>query len=264
MVFDFPEKTYEYDLPEDRKDLVDLVLGAFRSIRGPVAYVSMPITSGKLLYDVLEKKGVTSLAELAQVDKPAIYDDIIKPNVDMGIAAADKITTTLPPLAPSVFEGKKFRWSQEEYMALWLKVIEERAREMHMTEGWEYSNGGVQEFTRAMQMYHFINYSPERYLELSEWNRTRLTRDMATIKVFDMDGERLRLVEGRELVQNAIADLHKRGFDASSLEQSAIALDAIHDELLGNRVMLDEDMKYHKVYGSSNEMIYLSKSHANL
>jgi len=69
----------------------------------------MPITSGKLLYDVLESKGCRTLDELAEVDRGAIYEEVIVPNIAMGIEAADNIRTPLPPLAPSVFEGKDFR-----------------------------------------------------------------------------------------------------------------------------------------------------------
>src|SRR3989339_875933 len=77
------------NIKEERKNLIDLVLGAYLSIRHPIAYVSMPITSGKILYDVLEKKGVRNIEELIKQDPNSLYNDIIKPNVEMGMMAGN-------------------------------------------------------------------------------------------------------------------------------------------------------------------------------
>lgn len=259
MVFDFKENAYEgYIFPDERKNLIDLALGAFRSIRFPVAYVSMPISSGKLLYDVLEKKGCRTLDELASVDKDAIYNEIIAPNIEMGICAADKIRTSLPPLAPSVFEGKKFRWSQQEYMALWYKVIEERAREMHMTDGWEYSNGGVQEFTRAMMMHHKTPWwDGERFQALPGEDYAKVIEDMSKIKIYDINGKPLFLEKGYGMIENAVSDLGKRGFDASSLKESKKSLQNVLG-LINDPFTTREEYNYLNGQNVSSEMFYLN------
>jgi hypothetical protein len=259
MVFDFKEEKYQdVELTDDRKNLIDLALGAFRSIRFPVAYVSMPITSGKLLYEVLEKKGCKTLEELSKVDKDAIYRDIIKPNVDMGIHAADTIRSPLPPLAPSIFEGKKFPWNQEEYMALWFKVIEERAREMHMTDGWEYSNGGVQEFTLAMMMFHKTPWwNQKRFKSLAEEDYEQVVEDMSKIRVFDISGKVLCLEEGYKLVGNAIKDLEKRGFNPDSLKESSTDLKNVIG-LFYQHSLSASEYYYHRGQLSKSKMIYLN------
>lgn len=143
-----------------KKDSIDIVLSAYRSMLHPVAYVSMAITSGKLCYDVLDSRGVKSLDELKEVDPDAIYRDIIQPNISHGISLAERIAkkTELPVIAPAVFEAKKHRWGQKEYMFMWYRVIEEKVQEIYMMDGWEYSDGASQEFVRAMEMqFGFVN-----------------------------------------------------------------------------------------------------------
>ncbi|NPE27151.1 DUF4406 domain-containing protein [Methanococcoides sp. SA1] len=217
---------YSEGLPEDRSNLLNLVVGAYRSIRSDVSYVSMPITSGKLMYDVLERKGVKTLEELGTADPTSIVEDIIRPNIEMGIVAADNLKSSFPALAPSVFEGKSFRWTQEEYMTLWLQVIKERAREMHMTDGWEYSNGGVEEFTLAQQMklrcVGIIDKSQKLGCAGKEYRL--LTEDMARMQVYGLDKKEISLDAGIDIIKGAIEDLDKRGFESSRLTNSLDSL----------------------------------------
>ena len=146
------DNSFSQELEQDRQNLVNLVMGTYRSLRNDIAYVSMPITSGKNMYEVLLKKGVKTLEELKKVDPECIFKEIVKPNIERGLIAADNLNSKLPVLAPSVFEGKSLRWTEKEYMTLWLEVIKERAREIHMSDDWEYSNGGVEEFALAQKM----------------------------------------------------------------------------------------------------------------
>src|SRR3989344_7082840 len=90
-----------------------IVLGAYRSFRGDrrshIAYVGMPITTGKRLYDVLKQEGVVTREELiAKCGKDSLWELVIKPNVDDGIAFADELgrRENLLFIAPSVFEAK--------------------------------------------------------------------------------------------------------------------------------------------------------------
>lgn len=213
-------------IDDSRLDEMNLVLGSYRSIRYPIAYVSMPITSGKLLYEILEKKGCRNLEELSEQDPKSIFLEIIQPNIEMGIAAADKlrIKSKLPPIAPSVFEAKKQRWSQEEYMFLWFRVIEELAEEVHMTEGWEYSNGGAQEFVKAMEMQ--FGFANTNFFQKNIDTENELER-MKKIKVFDNKRKEIRLNKGSELLTSAIIDLRSREFDSESLKTSLHKLTSI-------------------------------------
>jgi hypothetical protein len=203
------------ELEHKRRGEMDLVLGAYRSIRHPVAYVSTPITTGKRLYDVLERKGVKTLEELALVDPESLHSEIIRPNIERGLEVADSLRTRirLPPISPCVFDATKQKWSQRDYLLMWLRVIEEKAEEMYMTDGWEYSNGSAKEFARAMQMqFDFVNpesgmehFSKDADLE-KEYQRLR------KIKAYAENGKELRIDEGFKLIADAAMDLRGRGF----------------------------------------------------
>lgn len=169
-----------YDrLTETELANLGVVMGAVRMLRGNrrglLAYVSMPITSGKRLFDVLTANGVKSVEELAaKCGKDALYEQVIKPNIAEGVAYADKLglkQRELLFIAPSVFEAKKWRWSQDAYMAMWYRVLGEMVGNHFMMPGWEYSTGGVKEVLFSLFM---------------QWNvigreRRRIWEDMQTI-----------------------------------------------------------------------------------
>jgi hypothetical protein len=151
--------TYERLTAEELGNLA-VVRGAYGSFRGArrnlLAYVSMPITTGKRFYEVLTAEGVRSAKELAEKrGKDALFELVIKPNIAEGIALADELGARGDRLyiAPSVFEAKRWRWSQDAYMALWYCVQAELAGQHYLMDGWEYSTGGVKEviFTFLMR-----------------------------------------------------------------------------------------------------------------
>lgn len=145
---------------KSKKDSIDTVRSAYRSMLHPVAYVSMAITTGKLYYEVLESKNVKTIDELVKKDPDSLYRDIIQPNIKHGVNLAERIAqiTHLPVIAPAIFEAKKQRWHDNEYMFMWYRLLEEKVEELYLTDGWEYSNGASQEFVRAMEMqFGFVN-----------------------------------------------------------------------------------------------------------
>lgn len=150
-----------YDrLTENELANLGVVMGAVRMLRGDrrghLAYVSMPITSGKRYFDVLTAHGVKSQDELAaKAGKGALYDLVIRPNVEEGVAYADRLGMAQKDLlfiAPSVFEAKKWRWSQDAYMSMWYRVLGEMVGNHFMMDGWEYSTGGVKEVLFSLFM----------------------------------------------------------------------------------------------------------------
>lgn len=210
-------------IPEEQTANIDVVLSAWRSIRHPVAYVSMPITSGKLFYEVLESYNVNSAEELAKIDKDILYQEIIVPNIQAGVSLADSIQqrTSLPVVAPSVFEAKKQRWGQDEYMFMWFRLIEERVREMHMMDGWEYSNGGTQEFVRAIEMqFDFIRPGNGMECFPKDADVKSEHKKLRGIKVFSESGEEIRIDVGAIKISEAINDLTERGFGYTKLYES--------------------------------------------
>jgi|GEM_PF-1753895 len=227
-----------YDrLTEDELGNLGIVLGAYRSFRGDrrghIAYVSMPITSGKRFYDALAAEGVVSAKELAEKrGKDALYELVIKPNIAEGVALADRLGEARKDLlfiAPSVFEAKRWRWSQDAYMSLWYRVIGELAGKHYLMDGWEYSTGGLQEVLFSMLM----RWRVIRSYNVREAAREFMFKDfhpgmddralfeevkkMWEIRVHEADGAEVRLDQALAKAVAAIRDLQARGFDASGL-----------------------------------------------
>lgn len=216
-------------LTEDELANLGIVLGAYRSFRGNrrahVVYVSMPITSGRRLVDVLTEEGVRTVEELAaKCGKGALWERVMQPNIVEGVALADRLgrREDLLFIAPSVFEAKKWRWTQEAYMSLWYRVIGEMAGKLVVKDGWEYSNGGVDEVLFAFYLgwrvfnattlkkgaghFNLQNFLPgmtqeEIWVELEA---------MWKMRVFDERGKEIRLADALKMCVDAIFDLKQR------------------------------------------------------
>ena len=215
----------------ENKDNVNIVIGAYRSILHPIAYMSLPITSGKRCYEVLDKHKVKSMDELIKKDKDLLYGEIIKPNIEEGLVLAERLAekSVLPVVAPSIFEAKKQRWGQNDYMFMWFRVIEEKARKMYMKNGWEYSNGGSEEFVRAMEMqFGFINPSNGMEHFPKGTDLERVYKELRQIKVFNEDEGELRLHDGFKMIKKAVLDLKERGFSSPTLCESLEKLATIN------------------------------------
>ena len=230
-------------LTEDELGNLGVVLGAYRSFRGDrrkhLAYVSMPITSGKRCYEVFSEHGVTSLEELAaKCGKDAAYRLIIKPNIAEGIAFADRLgveRSDLLFIAPSVFEAKRWRWSQDAYMSLWYRVLGELTGKHFLMDGWEYSTGGVKEvmFTTFMQftMLPFKSRAAMGEFDLKDF-MTDLSPDqrlaeieaMTKIRLHAADGSEIRVDQALAMIVKAIEDLKSRGLPYQDLVAPAMRM----------------------------------------
>lgn len=161
-------------------------------------YVSTPITSGAILYAALDKAGVSDLETLRK-DKDFFYANVIKPNIE----AAEAVAHTMLQLggaviAPAAFEAKSLGWGQDEYMGLWLDTIERKATRLAMVDGWEYSNGGCEEYLQALLM---------------QAGR----RDRNTISIVDAQGVPISHDTALQLMLTAITHLLERGFTPTTL-----------------------------------------------
>lgn len=188
---------------------IDIVWSAYKSVlskEGHLAYVSTAISSGKLMYGILQQIGC-SYDELKKHHSNVLYEQIIKPNIDQGTALARSIagSSDEPVVSPAIFEARSQRWSQDEYMGMWLRMIEENVGRMVMSPGWEYSNGGTEEYLLAMQMAYGL--------------RTR-----HGIDVEDHQGNRLPLSQGMELIAKALLDLHGMGQKAPTIASVYVGL----------------------------------------
>lgn len=225
----YPGQEYE-GLSEKDKTGVDTVLGAYRSFRGKrrqhIAYVGMPITSGKRLYTVLESEGLRSAGELRKkYGKKAFHDLVVAPNISEGVNLADRLglSSNFLCIAPSVFESRE--WSQEAYLSLWYRVIGELAGTHFVPNEWEYSLGAVKEviFSSLLQwrlihlgtlkesvglfgLKNFHHDLPPEEIE-AELNA------MSKIRVMYEDGTELMIDGALEKCVNAIEYLIGHGFE---------------------------------------------------
>jgi hypothetical protein len=136
------------------RDNVEVALSAYLSIQADLAYASMPITSGKRLYDALLRHDAKDVVELKAKVPDALLQEVIRPNMaeSMAFVAQVRQREKLTVVAPAVFEAREQRWGQHEYMLLWLQVLGRKVARIHMLDGWEYSNGGAEEYVYGMMM----------------------------------------------------------------------------------------------------------------
>ena len=188
--------------PPDRQANVDVVGTAFAAVPGPKSYLTMPVTTGRRFYAVLEAHDVRSLDHLLRVAPAALREEIILPNIAGSVEAARGISarSAYPLVVPGVFEGRAQRWSQSEYMCLWMRLITREIREVHLLDGWEYSNGGAQEYARAILLRHAC-----------------LDARREPMSVLDERGEPVPMERGAGMLADAVLDLRQRGFDAPDL-----------------------------------------------
>lgn len=221
-----------------KRDYVNIVLAAFNSFRSttPVGYLSTPITSGQLLYQVLDLYGVKNLSDLAAISNDILLNEVITPNASSGIALGDNLARAwgMPIIVPPVFESARWRkynrdWEQKDYMHIWYQVIREMVGHMIMRDGWHYSNGGVSEFVHAVQIRlrllpdlsgsnnePFPKYVPfdlylDRFVNLEiEFPETPMT-------ITDQYRKNIAITDGARLITEAIVDLYFRGFRPQKL-----------------------------------------------
>lgn len=214
-----------------RKSDIDVVLSAFRSFRSvyPVGYLSTPITTGLLFYEVLEKHKVKTLAELLAIDSNLLFKEIISPNTDSGIALGDDLAKKwkFPIIVPAVFEAKSQRWTQDDYMYVWYQVIKEMVGHTILRDGWEYSNGGAEEFVHSVEMQFRLLSTPSTNDDLPQYIPVDLFPDLFSGQKIEfpetvmlITNQRcldVKVEEGADKISEAVADLHRRGFKTNKL-----------------------------------------------
>lgn len=229
-------------------DLTNLgvVVGAYRSLRGDrrnhVAYVSMPITTGKRYYHALSEHEVKTAEALnAKLGPNALFDLVVQPNLREGTAFAERLGSErdLLCVAPSVFDAKPWKWGQDAYMALWYLVIGELSGRHYVMDGWEYSTGGAKEVLFSM----FVQWAGVTATTLPEAKRRwglgnfdhcttheeiwEELKAMRRIRVFDSALDEIRVDRALAKCVDALYDLRARGFPTTELESIAWTMKAI-------------------------------------
>lgn len=211
---------------EDTWKSIVMTLKAYRSIRGKVGYRSMSITTGKRYYDVFKKYGVYNIEDLIAIDKDILKNEIIIPNIEEGVLAADKLSQKydIVVISPGVFEAITHRWSQEEYMFLWYQVLMEIINENFFAEDWGWTNGGAKEYVRCIQMqfgnwrHDIICGSAPRtvYMPKEKMNRKHDILMECIVPVTD-DRREIKIEEGVNQIINPIKALMNDGFIPNAL-----------------------------------------------
>jgi len=245
---------------------LNIVRSAYRSImKGDLIYVSMPITSGERYYNILESYGVFEDQDLPE---GVLYNEIIAPNIQEFTAIAKKIQNKNPNrtvIAPSIFEAKKQRWSQEEYMYLWYWVLQDKISTGVLAD--KFSNGGSEEAVGMNEIkYQMIktgeinslglpHYMPTSCLkngsgiawqsrgkEKLKWLNPKLydteghiistfdinhIREGNKMEILNLDEESLSIEDNATIIRKTIENLKDRGFKTTRLETCLLDLGGI-------------------------------------
>lgn len=196
-----------------QSETVHNIMRTIRSIHNilPLAYISVPITSGKIYYELkLQNKFL---------DESELKKQVIGHNYYLGTNLIDEIIKTrrCAVLYPADLFPAHNKWDQAHFQALWLSIIAEKCTELHMCEGWEFSNGGVEEFTHAMQ----LKLGIPRHDQLIFWN-TKESEEyarerMKSIQVFDHLGNIITLEKGIEMISGALTWLSSNNFSSEKI-----------------------------------------------
>lgn len=112
-------------------------------------YFSGPITGSKALYGAMKEHGVRRKEDLPK----EVYDPIRQENVNRSKELEERIRKQEE--SPSLLPGKLGSadiWSQRDYVDLSKETIRLKATELVFEEGWQYSNGCVEELLLALQL----------------------------------------------------------------------------------------------------------------
>lgn len=200
----------------EQSAVVHNIMRVLRSINysGDIAYLSLPITSGKFLYDLRLKNPGISKSELIK--------EAISKNYQTGFLFLEELRKRIacPIIFPADLIPIHQRWEQKHFQALWLSIIAEKCTQIHMSEGWEYSNGGSEELVHAFQLKLGIPYHNQLvFFNTKESESTEITR-MKSIKIYDHLGNTLTIDNSIKLLKNSIEWLSSNNFDVSSLANS--------------------------------------------
>jgi hypothetical protein len=190
---------------EDRLVNIDVVASAYASVIGDKAYLTMPLTTGLRYYEVLERYHCRDAETLEWLWPGALFGEVILPNLEAGRSLAERLAPEINAslICPGIFDGRRQHWTQEEYMALWLRVIDSLIGEIYLSDGWEYTNGGAAEFARALAIQcRFVEGRDDR------------------IPIFDHRRQPVDLMEASHRLIAAIKNLDRRGFSTVALRQA--------------------------------------------
>jgi len=216
----FRYKTLVWLQESPQRDVVHNTMRLLRSIRfRELAYVSVPITSGKFFYKL-------QLAH-PRATRDELMTASINHNYQVGWEFAENLQKhrNCPILYPADLVPAHQQWEQDHFQALWLSIIGEFCTEIHMCEGWEFSNGGREEFAHVMQLRLGLPSHPKLIFFNTKNSEEAERKRMKTIMVYDHRGNAISLQDGVKLIEGARAWMKNRCLNGAKFENS---LDLLH------------------------------------
>lgn len=170
-----------------------LILQAWDCLIGEskVVYVSGPITTGLQWVEALEMGADAGRS-------------VIEANCGVIRRAAERIRCETGKLVLEPASLHVETWSQEDYLNLWMTLIERHASAVAFVAGWSYSIGCAHEFERAV------------------------LHDIPTLNI---DGAEIGLGAGADLIARAAEDLTQRSHSNPKLSLLARRLGAVASRL---------------------------------
>lgn len=123
-----------------------------KSVKPYTAYASSAITTGNRMYSLFKEYLVANVSDLNKINPELFKSSILRANLDAGeefgaiVRQSDRYDTVI---VPATFFAKG--WAQEHYMAFWEEVIKRFADAINFNDGWEYSNGCVDELRIGLE-----------------------------------------------------------------------------------------------------------------
>ncbi|MBN2458906.1 hypothetical protein JXB28_01350 [Candidatus Woesearchaeota archaeon] len=217
------------------------IIRTLRSIHNQqeFAYISVPITSGKMLFDALSrtlihpdrKDFLTGPASSADKSKEVpifkeIIREVISENYAYGHVFLQELETrvNIPILYPADLVPRGDKWTQEHFQALWLTLISEHATQLHMSPDWQYSSGAAEEFTHAYQLKLGVPRGAVGK-DASPFYNSKMEEDksrerMRSISVYNHKGKALSLEDGIRAIDGVLPWIKEHSFNTERLENA--------------------------------------------
>ncbi|MEK6853347.1 MAG: cytidylate kinase family protein [Nanoarchaeota archaeon] len=139
----------QYRRYEHRTGELELVCKGLQMIEAKkFIYFSAPITGGKGLYAAAEQHRLGKTQDLPKEIFRGCIDENLQRYAKLGKAVKSRAQ---PSILPGMF-GSSEAWSQRDYLDLSKEIIKTKATSLVFQDGWEYSNGCLEEYLLSMHL----------------------------------------------------------------------------------------------------------------
>ena len=134
---------------EQRTGEIELLCKGFQMIDAKkFVYFSAPITGGRGLYAAMKQRRLGKIQDLPKEVLRECIDENLQRYTELGEAVKSKVQ---PGILPGMF-GSSDTWSQRDYLDLSKEIIRTKATSLVFQDGWEFSNGCVEEYLVSLRL----------------------------------------------------------------------------------------------------------------